>query len=220
MAFFVLLLKCVIVASIAVEGAVNMTSTVTPYQVRFGKDGRPLMEDFEKRTPCGQDEPVPTGGQGDGHILATTAFNEAPQSPCATYHTSDSDVRLYLLNRTTISFPVRLDFTLKNHEANLTEVRFMGRADGDVVYAVQFTRGQGVGLEGLVAHMMDIQFDGSHRFWVTYEDGEVKVGLHGRNGEPLLHYTDPNFTTNQVRVVELHSKTITRTEWTVYQPCF
>ncbi|XP_033641000.1 uncharacterized protein LOC117301202 [Asterias rubens] len=205
MTFFVLLLTCVIVASIAVEGAVNMTSRVTPYQVRFGKDGRPLMEDFEKRTPCGQ--------------APTAAFNEAPRSPCDTYHTSDSDVRLYLLNHTTISFPVRLDFTLKNQEANLTEVRFMGRVNGDVVYTVKFTRGQGVGLKGLNAHM-DLQFDGSHRFWVTYENGEVKVGLHGRNGEPLLHYTDPNFTTNQVRVVELHSKTITRTEWTVYQPCF
>ncbi|XP_071792448.1 uncharacterized protein [Asterias amurensis] len=199
MAFYVLLLTCVcLVASIAVEGGMNMTSRLTPYRVRFGENGRLRMEDFEKKTPCGQE--------------FTTAFNEAPQSPCATYQTSSVE----LVNLDDISFPVRLDFTLNNPVSTSIEMRFMkGLIE---VFTVEFERNVGLEIEDLHA-LLDVKFNEFQRFWMTAENGGVKVGLYG-NDEPLIQYIDPSFTTNEVDGVELYSKTKTPTEWKFYEPCF
>ena len=82
----------------------------------------------------------------------------------------------------------------------------------------EFKRDVGLAIEDSHAPL-DVKFDESQRFWMTAENGGVKVGLHG-NDEPRIQYIDPSFTTNEVDGVELYSKTKIPTEWKFYEPCF
>ena len=89
-----------------------------------------------------------------------------------------------------------------------------------VSFWAEFRRGDGINMEDSSEYPMDLQFDGSNRFWVTYENGEVKVGLHGDN-DPLVHYID-NDTGSKIKeidYIQLYSKKTSPTEWIFYEPC-
>ena len=69
------------------------------------------------------------------HLTAsTTEFYEVPQMPCAALQTSKSNQIRFPVNGSTITFPVRLDFTLKSAESDDIAVNFM-RGDNSI-YAV------------------------------------------------------------------------------------
>ena len=83
----------------------------------------------------------------------------------------------------------------------------------------EFKRDEGIEVKGLPVYEMDLQFDGSNRFWVTYESGEVKVGLLG-NDDPLRHYTEEEYSHYEaVDQIELYSKSNTPTVWNFYGDC-
>ena len=83
----------------------------------------------------------------------------------------------------------------------------------------EFKRDEGIEVKGLPVYEMDLQFDGSNRFWVTYESGEVKVGLLGTD-DPLKHYSDEKYSPDEaVDQIELYSNTKTPTEWIFYGDC-
>ena len=89
-----------------------------------------------------------------------------------------------------------------------------------VSFWAEFRRSDGISIDDSSEYPMDLQFDGSNRFWITYENGEVKVGLQGNN-DPLVHYidNDDGSKIKEIDYIQLYSKTQTQTVWTFYEPC-